>query len=140
MDQRLSLITLAAEDVHASRAFYERLGWSAGFHNDDVAFFQLNGFVLGLYRREAFEAELGRKMVPSQGFSLAHNVPDKGAVDDVLDALVAAGGSLLHDAVDRPWGGRSGYAADPDGHAWEVAWNPDWGIDQDGDTIMVIKD
>ncbi len=94
--------------------------------NADVAFFPLNGTWLGLYPRAALAADAN---VPAagQGFSgmtLAHNVASRAAVDQLLAQAVAAGARLVKPAQDAFWGGYSGYFADPDGHLWEVAWNP----------------
>lgn len=135
MDQRLSLVTLAVEDLDRSTAFYQTLGWEPGFTNDAVTFFQLNGVVLSLYRRDLFAEELGvdeAELSPG-GQTLAYNVREKDQVDEVVDQVSEAGGRVLVDPTDRDWGGRSGYVADPDGHRWEIAWNPGWSIGPDGD-------
>lgn len=136
MDQRVSLITLAVADPARSKDFYEALGWKAGFVSRDIAFFQLNGIVLGLYRRTAFEAETGRILSGGDGVALAINFAARDAVDAVLDEAVRAGGEIMRPAADTEWGGYSGYFADPDGHAWEVAHNPHWTIDDDGNVWM----
>lgn len=136
MDQRISLITLAVADPARSKDFYEALGWKAGFVSQDIAFFQLNGIVLGLYRRTAFEAETGRSLSGGDGVALAINFAARDAVDAVLDEAVRAGGEIMRPAADTEWGGYSGYFADPDGHAWEVAHNPHWNIDNDGNVWM----
>lgn len=136
MDQRVSLITLAVAEPARSKDFYEALGWKAGFVSRDIAFFQLNGIVLGLYRRTAFEAETGRTLSGGDGVALAINFAARDAVDAVLDEAVRAGGEIMRPAADTEWGGYSGYFADPDGHAWEVAHNPHWTIDGDGNVWM----
>lgn len=136
MDQRVSLITLAVADPARSKDFYEALGWKAGFVSRDIAFFQLNGIVLGLYRRTAFEAETGRTLSGGDGVALAINFAARDAVDAVLDEAVRAGGEIMRPAADTEWGGYSCYFADPDGHAWEVAHNPHWTIDGDGNVWM----
>lgn len=141
MQPRISLVTLAAADIDRGRAFYESLGWPCGFHNDDVAFFQLNGMVFGLYRRDAFAAEVGAKPAAfaSSGFALAYNVRDKADVDAVLAAAERAGAAVIVPAHEAPWGGRTGYFTDPDGHRWEVAWNPAWSLDDDGNVSMTAQ-
>ena len=65
-------------------------------------------------------------------FSLAHNVPTRTDVENVIAQLVQAGGRLIRPADSPPHGGFRGYVADPDDHAWEIAWNPDWPIDANG--------
>lgn len=134
LEQRLSLVTLAATDLPALTAFYEKMGWKAGFRNEEVTFFQLNGVVLSLWRRDRFAHETG---VPEDrlgpgGTEIAYNVRARPEVDDVMRAAVAAGGRVVAPARDAVWGGHSGHFADPEGHLWEVAWNPDWTVAADG--------
>lgn len=139
MDQRLSLVTLGVADMAVSRAFYEALGWRASAQsNDEVTFFQAGGMILGLYGRAALaeDAEMDDSKPGFSGIALAYNGRDKAEVDAVLDDAVAAGGTLIKAAVDVFWGGYSGYFADPDGHLWEVAWNPFFPIAQDGAILL----
>jgi predicted lactoylglutathione lyase len=139
MEQRLSLITLAVADVRASRAFYERLGWkaSSAFGGDDVAFFQLGGIVLSVYGRAhlAKDAGLPPEGTGFGGIALAQNVRRKQQVDVVLAEAERAGGRIIAKAEEKFWGGYSGYFADPDGHPWEVAWNPGFTLTDDGRLI-----
>ena len=128
MQQRLSLVTMACDDVGGERAFYERLGWKCGFGTEDVAFFQMPGLVFGLYGRASLAADLGR---PPSALGLgrvmvSYNVEGQDDVAAVLDTAQAAGASVVTPSEDTPWGGRSGTFATPEGHLWEVAWNPAW--------------
>ena len=138
MEQRVSLITLGVADTARSRAFYEALGWKAAFENEEVVFFQLNGIVLGLFRRDSFDLDMKRDNDGTGRIALAYNVRDRSEVDPALDRAVSAGGSLLKRAEEAPWGGYSGYFADPDGHAWEVAHNPAWTISAAGHVEMSV--
>ena len=135
MEQRLSLVTLGVRDLAASRAFYRRLGWTESPpSNDEVAFFQCGGLVFALWTRSALIEDAGVKE-PGSGFaniSLAHNVRSKEEVDAVLAEAKRAGGTILKPGADTPWGGYTGYFDDPDGFAWEVAWNPGFEILADG--------
>ena len=99
-----------------------------------VALFSNAGSTLALYSREATAEEDGRAAAPrgSIGVALAINLESRELVDEALVAVVEAGGTLLRPAEERFWGGYSGYFADPDGHAWEVAHNPFWPIGEDG--------
>ena len=127
MEPRLSIVTLGARDLAKSRAFYEALGFRAATPTDSpVCAFDLNGMALGLYGRDALAADAGVSAEGGgfRGVALAYNVREKSEVAPVLDAAVAAGGKLVKAAEDVFWGGHSGYFADPDGHLWEVAWNP----------------
>ncbi len=140
MEQRLTLITLGVEDLARSLAFYrDGLGWqpssaSAG----DVAFFQLGGIALGLYPRTLLGEDAG--LDPSGSgfprFTLAHNVRGKAEVAELLDLAEKAGARVLKPAQDTFWGGHHGYFTDPDGFAWEVAWNPGFALDEAGNVQL----
>nr|WP_314445217.1 VOC family protein [uncultured Sphingomonas sp.] len=132
--QSLSVLTLATDDLARSRAFYrDGFGWTPVFENDEIAFYQMNGFVLGIWSRKALEEDSNRKGLGSPGaFALGHNVGSEGEVDLTIARLAAAGGQVLRPADTPPHAGYRGYVEDPDGHAWEIAYNPAWPIDQDG--------
>lgn len=138
MEQRLSLVTLGVADLETSRRFYERLGWTASGEFPTAIFFQLNGIVLGLYSRSALaeEARLDDGGSGFGGIALAYNARSKDEVDAVLKEAEHAGATILKLAEDVFWGGYSGYFADPDGHPWEVAWNPTWDITAEGNIRM----
>jgi predicted lactoylglutathione lyase len=137
MEQRLSLVSLGVADVAAATAFYERLGWqrSAANSNEQITFFQLGGIILGLYGAQALADDIGIEYSDRIGFNnvtLAYNARSKSEVDQVLADAEAAGAVLVKPAADVFWGGYSGYFADPDGHYWEIAWNPFFPIDDTG--------
>jgi catechol 2,3-dioxygenase-like lactoylglutathione lyase family enzyme len=135
MEPRISLITLGVADIARARRFYEALGWRAGGpSNEHVAFFQLGGMALSLYGRQAL-AEDARQSPQGSGFAgiaLGQNLRSREQVDALLAEVEAAGGTILKPAEDVFWGGYSGYFADPDGHLWEVAWNPHFPLLDDG--------
>ena len=127
MEQRVSIVTLGVSDLPRSRKFYEALGWRAATPPDSpVCAFDLQGMTLGLYARTALaeDAKISAEGEGFRGVALAYNVREKGEVSEVLESAVAAGGILVKAAEDVFWGGHSGHFADPDGHLWEVAWNP----------------
>ncbi|HEU4565175.1 MAG TPA: VOC family protein [Gemmatimonadaceae bacterium] len=136
MEQRVSLLTLGVGDLARARRFYEQgLGWTAGFAAGDVVFFQIGGAVLALWPRAELAADAGVGGADAGGFggiALAHNVRSREEVDAVLAEAVAAGARLARPARETEWGGYSGYFADPEGHLWEVAWNPHWQLRADG--------
>jgi hypothetical protein len=135
MDQRLTLVTLGVADVARSRAFYEALGWKASSASQDsVAFFQLVGMALALWGRQdlAADAAVPNSAPGFSGIALAFNARSESEVDCVLAEAVRAGGRMVRPAHKTFWGGYSGYFADPDGHVWEVAFNPGWSIDRAG--------
>ena len=141
MEPRITLITLGVRDLPRSRQFYRQgLGWtesSAG--NEQVAFFQLSGgLALGLFGRAALaeDAHLADAGPGFGGITIAQNQRSKAEVDAVIAAAVQAGGTLLKAAEDVFWGGYSGYFADPDGHPWEIAWNPFFPMDAAGGLVL----
>jgi len=135
MDQRVSMITLGVADIERSRQFYEKLGWKpANASNKKIIFFQLGGVVLGLFSRRqlAADANLEDELKGFDGITLSCNVRQREEVNSVLDAAEKADATILKPACETSWGGYSGYFADPDGHSWEVAWNPYWTLSEDG--------
>lgn len=134
---RFSFVTLGAGDVRSLRAFYERLGWKAAKSSaeGEVAFFWLNGTVLGLYDRASLYREMHAEGDPApatRDVSIAINVETPDQVAAVLAEAEAAGATILSPAQQMHWGGVSGYFADPEGHAWEVAHNPFMPLDAEG--------
>ena len=126
MEQRISFITLAVEDVARSRKFYvDGLGWKPMFENDEVIMLPAGEhLMLSLWSIESFTAEIGT--APASGvapITLAHNCATEKEVDNVL-ALATSIGADVSPAVRREWGGYSGYFSDPDGFRWEIAVNP----------------
>ena len=125
----ISMVTLGVQDLQKSVRFYtEGLGLSLSSHSSrDIAFFELQGSWLALYSRAALAADVGvpaGEPVVFTGITLAQNVADRQAVDEVLKTAVAAGAEIVKPAQDAFWGGYSGYFKDPDGYLWEVSWNP----------------
>jgi hypothetical protein len=139
MEQRISIITLGVASVPASRAFYERLGWKASSEGGDaIAFFQIGGSILALYGRADLikDACVSPEPIGNGSVSLAVNVRRREDVDAVLAEAVRAGARLLKPAQETFWGGYHGYFADPDGHPWEIAWNPSFAIRDDGTIVL----
>lgn len=135
LPQHVAVLTLAVSDLARARSFYEDgFGWQAQFTDGDVVFYQLQGSVLALWRREslAADAHLDAAQLRPGGVSIAHNVGSPEAVDAVVTAALAAGGRLVRAAERAPWGGYTAYIADPEGHLWEFAHNPGWHLFPDG--------
>ncbi|MCG8547667.1 MAG: VOC family protein [Alphaproteobacteria bacterium] len=140
MEQRFTMVSLGVKDLARSAAFYENgLGWKRSSQsNDNIVFFDMGGVLIGLYSRTGLAEDAN---VPADGsgfpgIALAHNVRSKEAVDAVLAEAARAGATILKPAQDVFWGGYSGYFADPDGHLWEVAFNPFWTIAEDGSVVL----
>lgn len=134
MQQQISVITLSVGDLARSKRFYvDGFGWNPVFENEEIVFYQMNGFMLGTWLDGGLEADMQRPGLLRPGaFSLAHNVSAQEDVQRVLDRLAAFGGRILRHGDAPPHGGFRGYVADPDDHAWEIAWNPAWSIDERG--------
>ena len=131
---RISLVTLGVTDLARSRAFYDALGWERVGDNEGVAFFRTGGAILSLYPLESLaeDAHLGPERTGFSGISLAINLASVEAVDAAFATAAAIGATILKPAELVFWGGYSGYFADPDGYAWEVAHNPHWPLDAEG--------
>ena len=137
---RVTVVTLGVSDLARSRRFYcEGLGFSpSSASNDHIVFLDAGGVVLALYPRDllAKDAQLSPKGSGFGGVTVARNVGTKGEVDAALEAARKAGAKILKPAQEAFWGGYSGYFADPDGHPWEVAYNPHWKLDADGRVVL----
>jgi uncharacterized protein len=136
MEPRISLVTLGVTDLERSLRFYrDGLGWrpSSASVEGDVAFFQVGPLVLALWSRAELAKDAGQFDGGGWGgITLAHNVRSEEEADAAVARAIEAGGRLLKAAGPTDWGGYSGYIADPDGHPWEIAWNPGWPIEDDG--------
>lgn len=129
MDQRISFVTLAVRDLDATRAFYlDGLGWEAALDvPGEVLMIQAGQhLVLSFWVEEQFVAEVGevRRGPGVAPITLSHNVATDAEVDAILATARAAGADPVHAAVERDWGGYTGYFGDPDGYRWEIATNP----------------
>jgi catechol 2,3-dioxygenase-like lactoylglutathione lyase family enzyme len=126
MEQRISLITLGARDIAALADFYEALGWKRTESPDGVIAFDLIGQCLGLYPLGKLAEDIGLpvEMLGQGACTFAHNLRRKEEVAPLLARAKAAGGRILKPAQDVFWGGHHGYFADPEGHIWEIAYNP----------------
>jgi catechol 2,3-dioxygenase-like lactoylglutathione lyase family enzyme len=134
MQQSLSVITLGVADLARSKRFYvDGFGWAPAFESDEIVFFQMNGFVLGLWLLEKLSEDMRRDLPAGRGpFSLGHNVRTREEVQPILDRLSRHGGTILKEPTEPPFGGLQGYVADPDDHAWDIVWNPGFTIGDDG--------
>jgi uncharacterized protein len=145
MEPRLSLVTLGVADLPRAVAFYENVvGWKPAASPSGVTFFDLNGVVLSLFPHQDLAEDMGE--APSgghadgyQGFSLAHNVRSKEEVDAIFARLKQNGAVIVKQPQQASWGGYSGYFADPEGHRWEVAFNPYWTVKSDGRILMAAE-
>lgn len=127
MKPRMSMVPLGVADLRRSIVFYEQgLGLPRRDKDDTIAFFNLNGTWLGLYGRDALarDAEVSAEGTGFRGVTLSHNVHSEQEVDQIMRQAIDAGAGLVKQAQPTSWGGYGGYFSDPDGHLWEVAYNP----------------
>jgi uncharacterized protein len=134
MKNRISFLTLAVHDLERAVRFYrDGLGFKTDgivgteYEHGAVAFFEMQpGLTFALYHRDdlAHDAGIPKSPPSSTEFSIAHNVRTPGEVDVILRDVAAWGGHVVKPAQKTFWGGYAGYFADPDGHLWEIAWNP----------------
>ena len=141
MEQRLSVVTLGVADLARAESFYEAMGWKRGNQHGEVAFYQAGSIVVALFARTMQAADAGLPPAAGKpngfgGMILSYNTRGRDEVDTVLAQAAAAGGTIMNAARDAAWGGYSGYFADPDGHIWEVAWNPEWHVGMDGSITL----
>jgi catechol 2,3-dioxygenase-like lactoylglutathione lyase family enzyme len=135
MKARITLVTLGVDDLERAVHFYrDGLGLATAgivgreFEYGAVAFFDLDaGLRLALWPRASLAHDSGLAPGPRSPteFCLAHNVGSRLEVDEVMTQAGQAGATLVKAGQDTFWGGYAGYFQDPDGHLWEVAWNPD---------------
>ncbi|MDP9116066.1 MAG: VOC family protein [Actinomycetota bacterium] len=134
MEQRVSLITLGVADLNRAWSFYQQLGWE-GQEVEETVFIQAGAVAVVLWSRAKLAVDGGIMDNPSAGFSgvvLAHNVRTEAEVDTVIAAAEAAGATVTKSPIKTSYGGYAGYFLDPDGHAWEVAYNPGFALAADG--------
>jgi len=134
VEQRISLVTLGVDDLDRARRFYEALGWG-GQEVEQTVFFQIGGIAFVLWGRDKLRADCGIPDGPVgtfDGVVLAHNVRSQAEVDDAVAAAERAGGTVTRAPGKTFYGGYAGFFTDPDGHAWEIAYNPAFALAEDG--------
>ena len=134
MKQRVSVVTLGVADLARARNLYEALGWETGAApDDDVVFFQAGEMVLGLWDRARLAEDSCVDDSPGWGgVTLALNLGSPEEVDATTEQARAAGATIGREPAETVWGGYGAVFIDPDGHPWEVAHNPHWGLTADG--------
>jgi uncharacterized protein len=141
MEQSISLVTLGVADYTRAREFYRALGWSPALEVEETAFFQANGVILVLWGREKLAEDMG---IPDTGerwggVALAHNVRSREDVHEIIELARRNGAEITREPAETFYGGYAGVFRDLDGHAWEVAHNPGFGLDDDGNVLLPAR-
>ncbi len=137
LEQRLSIITIAVNDLDESRTFYNNaFGWTPDDADDEeaanIAFYSMNGFKFALYPLAKFAEEHGGNVTAPNGFTMAYNVNTEAEVDAAFARFTEHGVTILKAPEKVFWGGYSGYIAGPSGEQWEIAYNPFTAVNSDG--------
>jgi uncharacterized protein len=139
MDPRLTLVTLGVADYGRAKGFYESLGWSAVLEIQETAFFQANGVVVVLWERAKLSADMGIADDDGAtwgGIALAHNVSSREEVHEVIELARRNGAEITREPDLTFYGGYAGVFRDLDGHGWEIAHNPGFGLDETGNVVL----
>jgi uncharacterized protein len=138
MKQAVSLVTLGVSDYERAKTFYEALGWSTALEIEETAFFQANGVVLVLWARDKLAQDSGIDDDGARwgGIALAHNVASREEVDAIVEQARTNGATVTREPAETFYGGYAGVFRDPDGHAWEIAHNPGFGLAPDASVIL----
>jgi len=138
MEQRISLVTLGVRDYERAKAFYERLGWTCALDIEETAFFDTGGVVLVLWSREKLADDSGIVDDGARwgGIALAHNVRSRDEVVRVIEDARAAGAEITREPAETFYGGYAAVFRDLDGHAWEIAHNPGFALDERGNVVL----
>ena len=134
MKPRISVLTIGVADLDRALAFYrDGLGLPTEgiigreFEHGAVAFFELaGGLKLAIWAQDdiAHDSGLASQPISSTSFTIGHNVASRGEVDAAMEEAARAGAEIVKPAQDTFYGGYAGYFRDPDGHLWEIVWNP----------------
>ena len=137
MEQRISIVTLGVGDLARARAFYERLGWQ-GQEVEETVFFQAGAmaFVLWASGKLAADSGVADDGKGFDGVTLAQNVRSAEEVDAVVAAAAEAGATVSRTPAPTFYGGYAGVFLDPDGHAWEIAFNPGFTLTDEGAIVL----
>ena len=140
MQQSISLVTLGVADHDRASGFYSAMGWSAALEVQETTFFQANGVILVLWAREKLAPDTGISDTGADwsGITLAHNVGSREEVHDVIELARKNGAKIAREPAETFYGGYAGVFRDLDGHAWEIAHNPGFGLGDDGSVSLPL--
>ena len=138
MRQSVSLVTLGVSDYGRAKRFYEALGWSVTWEAEETSFFQANGVVVVLWSRQKLADDMGISDEGARwsGIALAHNVGSREEVHEIVELARSNGAEVTREPAETFYGGYAGAFRDLDGHAWEIAHNPGFGLNDDGSVTL----
>lgn len=139
MKQSIRVVTLGVADLERSRTFYsDGLGWTPLMDLAEIVFYQAGfGLLLAIWPLNDLSQDAGTPLAPGSAFSLGHNVDSRDDVEEVIERARSAGATILKEPRDAPlFGGYQGYFCDPDGHLWDVVYNPGLSVANDGTVIF----
>ena len=138
VEPRINLVTLGVSDYARAKAFYEALGWSVTLDIEETAFFQANGCILVLWSRDKLSKDCGISDDGARwgGVALAHNVGSREEVHEIVEQARSHGAQITREPSETFYGGYAGVFRDLDGHPWEVAHNPGFGLDDQGNLVL----
>ena len=138
MEPRISLVTLGVSDHARAKTFYEALGWQCALDVEETAFFPATGVVLVLWARDKLAGDTGVEDDGARwgGITLAHNVRSREEVHRVIEVARTNGAEITREPAETFYGGYAGVFRDLDGHAWEIAHNPGFGLDEQGSIVL----
>jgi uncharacterized protein len=139
MKQSIRVVTVGVADLKRSRTFYsDGLGWTPLMDLEEIVFYQAGfGLLFAIWPLQDLSQDVGTQITPGSAFSLGHNVDSRDDVDEVIERARSAGATILKEPQDAPlFGGYQGYFCDPDGHLWDVVYNPGLSVADDGTVIF----
>ncbi len=144
-EQRISMVALGVRDLDRARDFYTRvLGWVPHTHMQKILFFDMGGMVFAIAQKdlliEDMKSETAGEDAATSVFSLAYNARSEEDVDRIFARLKEHDAAIVKEPETVFWGGYSGYFSDPDGYKWEVAYNPFWQLNTDGQVQLPVTD
>ncbi|MEL7128567.1 MAG: VOC family protein [Pseudomonadota bacterium] len=140
-EQRMSILTLGVSDMDAACAFYSDVLGLTPFLTEGITMYDMGGFVFGLWEREKLHEDIGmmgNSCPPGTcpNFAIAYNARSIAEVDEIFGRLRERKVEIAKEPHKADWGGYSGYFVDPEGNAWEVAYNPHWGLTKEGHVTL----
>lgn len=144
-EQRISILTLGVADLAAATAFYENVIGLTPFMREGITFFDMGGFVFGIWERSKLHKDIGvmGNTCPEgacPNFAMAYNARSIEEVDGIFARLREGGVDIVKEPHKADWGGYGGYFVDRDGYAWEVVYNPFWTLSKDGRVMITAKE